>query len=267
MSDFVTLPPLEGYSRPLRLEYAWVGPARAAPDAPVMVFLHEGLGCIDLWRGFPAALCERLQWRGLVYSRFAYGASTPRPHDEPFPGDYLEREALTALPALLRAFGIERPYLLGHSDGGSIALIAAAREPGRYAGIVAIAPHHCVEEVCLRGIDRARLAYESAGLRERLAKYHQDVDSAFYGWHDAWRDPRRRAWRIENLLERIVCPVLAIQGVRDEYATLDQIEAIGRHAPQAELLALDRCGHFPFLTRGDEVMDAIADFVARHAKP
>ena len=93
------------------------------------------------------------------------------------------------------------------------------------------------------------------------------MDSAFYGWHDAWRDPRRRAWRIENLLERIVCPVLAIQGVRDEYATLDQIEAIGRHAPQAELLALDGCGHFPFLTRGDEVMDAIADFVARHAKP
>ncbi|MDR3213776.1 MAG: alpha/beta hydrolase [Azoarcus sp.] len=265
MNDFIVLPPWGAQTRLMTIEYAWVGPARAAPDAPVMVFLHEGLGCIELWRGFPAALCERLQWRGLVYSRFAYGASTPRPHDEPFSDDYLEREALVVLPALLRALDIEKPWLLGHSDGGSIALIAAGCEAAPYAGIVTIAPHYCVEEICLQGIERARAAYEQGGLRKRLAKYHRDVDSAFYGWCNAWLDPRRHGWCIEGLLTHIACPAFAIQGVQDEYATLDQIEAIARHAPHAELLKIDECGHFPFLACADTVIEAIASFVERHA--
>ena len=263
MNDgFIALPPQGSITRELKLEYRRVGPQPPAPGAPTMVFLHEGLGCIGLWRAFPANLCARLQWRGLIYSRFAYGASTPRPHGEPFPDDYLEREALEVLPRVLQALGIERPWLLGHSDGGSMALIAAANDPGRerYAGIVAIAPHYRVEDVCIAGIERARAAYERGELRRKLAKYHRDVDSAFYGSCDTWLNPRRRGWSIERSLQNIACPVLAIQGVQDEYATLDQIEAIQRHAPQTELLTMDGSGHLPFLVFEERVIEAIAEF-------
>jgi pimeloyl-ACP methyl ester carboxylesterase len=263
MSDFVTLPPQGSRSRTLRLEYAWVGTTDPAPETPTMVFLHEGLGCIASWRNFPAALCARLQWRGLVYSRFAYGASTARPHDEPFPDDYLEREALEVLPAMLDALDIERPWLLGHSDGGSIALIAAGSDATSHAGIVTIAPHYRVEDMCLTGIERARAAYEESGLRARLAKYHRDVDSAFYGWCDTWLRPRRRGWSIEDMLKNIACPSLAIQGVQDEYATLDQIEALARHAPHTALLKIEDCGHFPHFAHTDRVIDAVAAFVSR----
>ena len=265
MSHTVVLSPRGSGTRSLELEYTWICPEKAGKSTPVLIFLHEGLGCLDLWRKFPTALCERLQWRALVYSRFAYGASTPRPHDEPFPHDYLEREALDVLPALLDVFAIKKPWLLGHSDGGSNALIAAAREAARYSGIVTIAPHYCVEDICLKGIQRAKDNYEGEGdLRARLAKYHKDVDSAFYGWCDAWLNPARRGWSIEGLLKNIASPSLAIQGVQDEYATLDQIRTIKRHAPQTALLEIDGCGHFPFLTRADEVIDAIATFASGH---
>jgi pimeloyl-ACP methyl ester carboxylesterase len=263
MKQFLTLPPNDVRPRALKLEYAWFGPESVPAGVPTLVFLHEGLGCIDLWRNFPAALCERLQCRGLAYSRFAYGESTPRPHDEPFPADYLERETHNVLPAVLDALGIERPWLIGHSDGGTIALLAAASDPGceRYPGIVAIAPHYRVEDICIAGIERARDAYEQRELCKRLAKYHRDVDSAFYGWCHVWLDPARRGWNIESLLKNIACPTLAIQGIQDEYATLDQIEAIQRNAPQTKLMKVDNCGHFPFLAHADAVIEAIAAFV------
>ncbi|MDR2015309.1 MAG: alpha/beta hydrolase [Azoarcus sp.] len=263
MKQFLVLPPNDVRSRALELEYSRLGPENISADAPTIVFLHEGLGCVELWRSFPAALCERLQCRGFAYSRFAYGESTPRPHDEPFPSDYLERETLDVLPAVLGTLGIERPWLIGHSDGGTIALLAAASDPGcaRYSGIVTIAPHYRVEEICIAGIERARAAYEQGDLRKRLAKYHRDVDSAFYGWCRVWLDPARRGWNIETALKKIACPTLAIQGVQDEYATLDQIEAIQRHAPQTELMKIDGCGHFPFFVRTETVIDAIAAFV------
>ncbi|MDR2032449.1 MAG: alpha/beta hydrolase [Azoarcus sp.] len=158
-------------------------------------------------------------------------------------------------------------------DGGSIALIAAAggeaqnganrveTPPACAAGIVAIAPHDCVEDICLAGIARARAAYERGDLRERLAKYHRDVDSAFHGGCDAWLAPQRRGWNIASLLPDIACPMLAIQGRQDEYATLEQIEAIGRRAPRAERLILEPCGHFPHLTHADAVIDGIAAFI------
>ena len=249
--------------RALTLEFAWFGSENVPADAPTLVFLHEGLGCIELWRDFPQALCERLQCRGFAYTRFAYGESTPRPHDEPFPDDYLEREALKVLPAVLEAVGIERPWLIGHSDGGTIALLAAADDPGcaRYPGIVVIAPHYRVEEVCIEGIERARVAYEQGEFRARLAKYHRDVDSAFYGWCHVWLNPARRGWNIEASLKNVACPTLAIQGVQDEYATLDQIEAIQRHAPQTKLMKVDECGHFPFLAQAEAVIETIAVFV------
>jgi pimeloyl-ACP methyl ester carboxylesterase len=250
------------------LEYAWIEPEGMDKGASPLVFLHEGLGSIALWRRFPADLCAQLGRRGLVYSRFGYGRSTPRPRDEPLPPDYLEREANETLPALLAALLVEnsensaKPWLVGHSDGGSIALIAAAQELStQLAGIVVIAPHYFVEEVCLTGIERARRAYEEGDLRPRLARHHQEVDSVFHGWHDVWMDPARRGWNLRHLLPQIACPLLAIQGREDEYATLEQIEGIRRHLPHAELRVIEACGHFPHLTRADETIAAIAAFI------
>lgn len=261
MPDFITLSP---QGRRQTLEYAWVGSTDA--DAPVCVFLHEGLGCVALWRQFPAQLCARLGMRGLVYSRFAYGASTPRPHDEAFPRDYLRREAIEVLPALFTALDIRQPWLLGHSDGGSIALLAAARNSTTLSGIIAIAPHYFVEDACLAGIRRAKAAYEQGAqggnLRQKLAKYHHDVDSAFYGWCNIWLDPTYRDWSIETDLAAITCPTLAMQGIEDEYAgSLAQIEGIQRQAPHTVLHPLSGCDHNPHLRHPERVIEAIAGFV------
>ena len=243
------------------LEYVWMG--AAATNRPILVFLHEGLGSVALWRDFPERLCARLGRRGLAYSRMGYGASTPHPHDEPLPRHYLRREAVEVLPALLEALDVaqQKPWLIGHSDGGSIALLAASYDAASYSGIVAIAPHYFVEDVCLEGIRRASAAFETGDLRARLARYHQDVDGAFHGWRDIWLDPAYRDWRIETELKRITCPVLAIQGDADEYATLEQINGIRRQAPQTELLVLPQCGHSPHLQQPEATLAAIATFI------
>ncbi|MCL2020833.1 MAG: alpha/beta hydrolase [Betaproteobacteria bacterium] len=228
-----------------------------------LVFLHEGLGSIALWRSFPQKLCERVQRRGIAYSRYGYGNSTPRPLEEPLPPDYLEHEASETLPAFLNALHIERPWLIGHSDGGTIALLAAAGKVVPLAGIVVIAPHYFVEDICLAGIERARSAYETDGLRVKLARYHQGTDSVFYGWHNVWTDPNRRDWNIAAELEQIACPLLAIQGREDEYATLEQIEGIKRRAPHTELVVVENCGHFPHFIHADTVIERIAAFVEK----
>ncbi|MDR3055678.1 MAG: alpha/beta hydrolase [Zoogloeaceae bacterium] len=257
MPDFITFTP---QGRRQTLEYAWVGATDA--DAPVCVFLHEGLGCVALWRQFPALLCARLGMRGLIYSRYAYGASTPRPRDEAFPRDYLRREAVEVLPALLTALDIRRPWLLGHSDGGSIALIAAAHDSAALSGIITIAPHYFVEDACLSGIRRAKTAYEQGALRQKLAKYHHDVDSAFYGWCNIWLDPTYRDWSIEPDLAAITCPTLAMQGVNDEYAgSLAQIEGIQRQASHTVLRPLPDCDHNPHLRQPEQVIQAIVAFM------
>jgi len=201
--------------------------------------------------------------RGVAYSRYGYGASTPRPHDEPLLPDYLEHEASDTLPAFLDALNIERPWLIGHSDGGTIALLAAARKVAALAGIVVIAPHYFVEDICLAGIEEARHAYETSEFRGKLARYHQDSDSVFYGWHKVWTDPGRRDWNIAAELEQIACPILAIQGREDEYATLEQIEGVKRYAPHTELVVVENCGHFPHLSYGDMVIEHIAAFIEK----
>jgi pimeloyl-ACP methyl ester carboxylesterase len=261
MTSFITLSP---QGRAQRLEYEWVGAddlAGSVKSAAPLIFLHEGLGSVTLWRDFPGRLCTQLGRRGLVYSRFGYGASTPRPSREVFPPDYLEREALTVLPALMAALNLQNPWLVGHSDGGSIALLTAIHDSACLSGIVVIAPHYFVEDICLRGIEKTRKAYEQGKLRERLQRYHQNVDSAFYGWNDAWLDPARRSWNIGAELEKISCPVLAIQGDADEYATLEQIEGIKRQASQTRLLVLPHCGHTPHLQAPDNVLEAIHAFI------
>lgn len=244
---------------PLRIEYAWVGSALA--DAPAMVFLHEGLGSVAMWRDFPARLCDAIGLRGLVYSRPGYGQSTPRPAGEQWASDFMHRQAREVLPALLRELGVERPWLFGHSDGGSIALLYAAAFPQALRGAIVLAPHILVEDVSVASIRQAREAYLQTDLKQRLGRYHDDADSAFWGWNDIWLAPAFRGWTIEEEIRAIRCPLLAIQGVEDEYGTLEQIRGIARRVPQAQLLEIPDCGHSPHKDQPDAVIQAVRSFV------
>jgi pimeloyl-ACP methyl ester carboxylesterase len=226
---------------PLRLEYQWVGVA--ASKAPNVVFLHEGLGSLSMWKDFPARFCTAHGLSGLVFSRYGHGQSTPRPPAERWPPSYMHAQAHEVLPALFEALHIERPWLFGHSDGGSIALLHAARFD--VAGLVVVAPHVFVEDVSIASIERARMAYETTDLRARLAGYHDDPDSAFHGWNDVWLDPAFRTWNIEAEIAAIGCPMLAVQGADDEYGTLAQIRAIEAQRPATRLLVIAACGHSP----------------------
>lgn len=252
--------------RPVEIEHQWlnVTPDAGPASGPLLVFLHEGLGSVSMWRDFPARVCARLGWQGLVYSRPGYGQSTPRPLDQPLPPDFLERQALEVLPALLQALGVDgrrRPlWLLGHSDGGSIALIHAARCADQVAGVVVLAPHIMVEDVSVASIAQARTAFQTTDLRARLARHHRDPDSAFRGWNDVWLSPAFRHWSIEALLPAITCPVLAVQGEDDEYGTLQQVFGIAEAAPQTHVVVLPHCGHSPHKDQPDVLLNHIAAF-------
>ncbi|MET0204551.1 MAG: alpha/beta hydrolase [Casimicrobiaceae bacterium] len=241
------------------IECAWI---EAGPAQPVLVFLHEGLGSLSMWKDFPAELCAALGMRGLVYSRPGYGKSTPRASGERWPVDFMQRQASEVLPALLAALDVPpRSWLFGHSDGASIALLFAAAFPDAPAGVVALAPHLFVEDLSVKSIEATRSAYRSTDLRTRLARYHDDPDSAFFGWNDIWLDPGFRAWNIEREMQRIRCPVLAIQGEDDEYGTMAQVDRLARNVPQARVVKLSQCGHSPHRDRPDRVVDAVAWFV------
>ena len=221
----------------------WVGDAALA--VAVVVFLHEGLGSVAMWKDFPARFCDAHGLRGLVFSRSGYGRSTPRAGRRALGARlHAPRRPTRCCRRCSRALGIERPWLFGHSDGGSIALLHAARFPS-VAGVVVVAPHIFVEDVSIASIEAARDAYATTDLRERLARYHDDPDSAFCGWNDVWLDPAFRDWNIEAELARIRCPVLAVQGEDDEYGTLEQIRGIARRVPKTRLLVLPNCGHSP----------------------
>ena len=249
--------------RTVQVEYQWVAPKRLA--APLMVFLHEGLGSVSMWRDFPSQLCDALEWRGLVYSRPGYGRSTPRAPDEHWAPDFMHQQALEVLPTLLGALGIDThqqpPWLFGHSDGGSIALIHAAHFPSRVAGAVVLAPHTLVEDISVRSIKQAHAAFEQGGLRQRLARHHADPDSAFRGWNSAWLSPAFSDWNLAAELPRIRCPLLAVQGIDDEYGTLAQIRGIASAAPQTQLLELSACGHSPHRDQPEALISVVQRFV------
>ncbi|AZW31338.1 alpha/beta hydrolase family protein [Bordetella bronchiseptica MBORD675] len=255
--------------RPMRIEYALLAPERR--DAPLLVFLHEGLGSLAMWRDWPRRVCDAAGCRGLVYSRYGYGRSTVRPLDESRPIDYLHQQAAQALPALFAALGIDarrdKPVLFGHSDGASIALLYAALCPDAVAGIAVAAPHIYVEDITVANIAVALRAYRETTLRDRLARYHDDVDSTFASWTDTWLDPAFRQWNIEAYLPAITCPVLAMQGVDDEYGTLEQIRGIRRLAPQTRLLEIQDCGHSPHKDQPELVTRALAGFVGGLPRP
>jgi pimeloyl-ACP methyl ester carboxylesterase len=252
---------------PVRIEYQWLN--AACIDTPIAVFLHEGLGSVALWKDWPQALCNRLGFRGLVYSRPGYGRSTPRPVHEKWPVSFLHHQAQDVLPALLDTLHIDaqersRMWLIGHSDGGTIALLYASTFPDALAGCAVMAPHVFVEPMTVQVIRETRATYEKSALRNRLGAYHDDVDSAFYGWNDAWLNPEFLHWDITPEIATIRRPLLAIQGHDDEYASMVQIEKIKEAVPHTQLLKLSQCGHSPHRDAAHAVNDAIAACVAAH---
>jgi len=242
-----------------RLECVAYGPP---PDmAPTVVMLHEGLGCVALWRDFPARLASETGWGVFAYSRAGYGGSDPV--DLPRPLDYMTREARSSLPEVLDLIGWRRGILLGHSDGASIAIVYAGegRADERLLGLALMAPHVFTEAPGLASIAEARHAYETGGLRARLAKYHREVDCAFRGWNDAWLDPGFKAWNIEGPVALWRVPALLIQGVDDQYGTLAQIRAIEARSPApVEALILPASRHSPHIDQPQATLDAIARF-------
>jgi pimeloyl-ACP methyl ester carboxylesterase len=244
-----------------RLETAWWGPAPG--EAPTLVLLHEGLGCVALWRDTPALLAEATGCGVFAYSRFGYGQSDPKPL--PWPLTYMQDEARDVLPHVLDAAGIREAILVGHSDGGSIAaLYAGNTRDRRLRGIVLIAAHFFVEELNIASIRRIRAEYEQGGLRERLARYHRNVDVAFYGWNDSWLHPEFRGFDITADVARIDVPILALQGADDPYGTAEQLDVLQRHAhAPLETALIPDARHAPHLEARPATLDAIARFVAR----
>jgi len=238
----------------VRLEYVRI-PGRG----PAIVLLHEGLGSVSLWRDFPQRVAEATGHEVVAYSRQGYGRSSPLA--APRSVRFMHDEALVVLPEVLDALEIRRPILLGHSDGGSIAIIHAGGSGRDVSGLILMAPHVMVEDISIASIAAARVAYAQGDFRARLGRHHDDVDGAFRGWNDVWLRPEFRGWSIEEYLPRIRCPVLAIQGENDEYGTMEQVDRIGRAIPHARILKLARCGHSAHRDSAEEVLEAIRGFV------
>src|ERR1700674_5392578 len=243
------------------IEAGWHGPA--PEEAPTLVLLHEGLGSLSMWKEFPQNLADRTGYGVLVYSRPGYGQSDPV--DLPRPLTYMHDEAREILPAVLDQAGVRKAILIGHSDGASIATIyAGGRQDFRVRGLVLIAPHVFVEDVGIRSVAAAKVAYETGELRARLAGYHRNVDVAFYGWNDAWLDPAFRAWRIDDCVAHVRVPILVVQGEADEYGTLAQVRRIEDEAYcPVDVVMLAGCGHSPQADAPDATLDAIAEFAHR----
>ncbi len=242
-----------------RIEYRLEAPRLTG--YPTVVFLHEGLGAMSAWRDFPEQLAVRTGCGVLTYSRWGYGGSDRRP--PPWPVTFLHDEARTALPALLEKTGITRPILFGHSDGGSIALMAAAQHPELVAGIITEAAHVMVEAVTTGGLHALRHRYATGTLRSSLQRLHGDnVDDVFNGWSGVWTSPVMHDWSLHAELPNVVCPVLAVQGTDDEFGTPAQVEAIvSRVAGPAESWLIDDCGHTPHRERVDAVLARAAEFI------
>lgn len=228
---------------------------------PLLVFLHEGLGCGAMWKGFPQLLCEATGCAGLVYDRQGYGLSSP--FAAPRSIHYLHLYALQELPAVLQRVAPGREHIVvGHSDGGSIALIYAAAQPVGLCGVVSAAAHVFVEDMTLDGIHAALESHGTGKLRA-LSRYHGDKASqVFFAWADTWLAPSFRHWNIEYLLPAIACPLLAMQGSDDQYGSGEQLDAIVRGTPGARQLLLPGCGHSPHLEQPEATVQAMAAFIS-----
>jgi pimeloyl-ACP methyl ester carboxylesterase len=240
------------------LEYRMIGPS--PEQAPTIVMLHEGLGSAALWGDFPQQLQEATGAGVFVYSRAGYGASSPV--TLPRPLDYMHKEALEVLPKLLEAIGFRRGILVGHSDGASIAAIyGGGLQDHRLCALGLIAPHFIVEDVSVASIAEIKTAYETADLRTKLARWHNDVDNAFYGWNGAWLDPKFRQWDISDYLAYIRVPVAIIQGADDQYGTIRQVEIAQEecYCP-VDVTLLEGAGHSPHREASAATLNAISEF-------
>lgn len=242
-----------------RLETMWIEPQQMG--RPTLVMLHEGLGSIALWKDFPAQLAARTGCGVLVYSRYGHGNSDKLMEKRPV--RFMHREGEVVLPELLNKLGIERPVLIGHSDGGSISLIFAGKYPDAVSGLILEAPHLFVEDLSVASIAQAKVTYETTDFPQRLGCYHANVGATFWGWNDIWLDPAFRSWNIEEYLPAITCPMLCIQGERDEYGTIAQVEAVKAGAPQTEILMLANCQHSPHRDQAEKTLNAMAAFVRK----
>ena len=229
-------------------------PGRGTP----ILMLHGALSSISTWRDFPAQIANATQREVIAWSRRGYGSSEllPRPREP----EYLQEEA-EAIPPLLDALGVDHAHLYGHSDGASIALIAAALSPARVASLVLEAPHVLTEERTVDMVAARKMEYETTDLREKLSRHHANVDHVFRRWSEIWLDPRMRYWNIEKLLPRLCAPILLIQGLDGEFGTMDQIDRIQAVAPWAQRLELQHCGHAPHREQPQTVLDAITTFL------
>lgn len=243
------------------LEYRTWGPRPG--EAPTIVLLHEGLGCVAQWKSFPEALARATGMGVFAYSRAGYGQSDLA--DVPRAVSYMTEEAVDVLPHVLDQIGFERGILFGHSDGGSIAAIyAGSVSDPRVRGAVVIAPHFYNEDVGLKSIAAAKIAYQSTNMREKLARYHRDPDHTFTSWSDVWLNPDYKDWDVSDVIDHLRIPVLAVQGRLDQYGTLAQIRDIEErsYAP-VELLILDDCGHSPHLEKPELLLEGATDFIKR----
>ena len=241
------------------INYEWVGPGTSGK--PTLVFLHEGLGSIRQWRDFPERVALATGCRALVYDRYGYGQSDVLAEKQRTPR-FMHDEALIALPDLLKTLQVDKPILVGHSDGASIALIHAG-VPHPVRGVVVMAPHVFIEPLCLGSIVKAREAFENTDLAERLGRYHRDARRMFYGWADVWLDNDFTSFDVRaDYLPNVRCPVLAIQGYDDIYGTMQQLDEIKRRvAGPCELLKLEHCGHAPFREQPEKTLDAVTRFI------
>jgi pimeloyl-ACP methyl ester carboxylesterase len=232
-------------------------------DLPTLVFLHEGLGCIPLWRNFPSLLCEKTGCPALIYDRWGYGTSDPLPAVGPRVPSYLHEEAFVSLPEVLKQCNIDDAVLIGHSDGGSMALMYAAVYPDTVRGIITEAAHVFVEEITLKGIREAVEIYKRTDLKAKLTKYHgNNTEKMFYGWADTWLSPEFRDWNIEEFLPRIISPLLVLQGADDIYGTPAQVEAIADQvAGPVKSRLVPNCGHIPHHEATDEVLNEMTEFI------
>jgi pimeloyl-ACP methyl ester carboxylesterase len=234
---------------------------RGKDDHPTIVMLHEGLGSVSMWKDFPAQLAKATGCSVTAYSRYGHGKSERL--GEKRMVEFMHHEGRVVLPGLLARLEIERPILLGHSDGASICIIYAAAAPESPRGLILEAPHVFVEDLTVTSIAKIRTVYRSTDLPKRLGRYHDHVEEAFWGWNDIWLDPAFRSWNIEKSLDAIACPVLVIQGADDEYGTMAQVDAIQRRVPSTRSLILPDCGHAPHRDRPDATLEAMAQFVRK----
>ncbi len=226
-----------------------------------LVFLHEGLGSVALWRDFPQAAADVTHRRSLIYSRYGYGQSTVL--QEPFTTRYMHDEGSVTLPALLDALEFEAPILIGHSDGASIALLHAGMTNRPVSGLILMAPHVFVEDISITAIQEIGRQFAASNLAEKMSRYHRNPERTFRGWNDIWLHPDFRTWNIEEYLPAVQCPVLIIQGDGDEYGTLDQVRAIENAVSgPCETHILNDCKHSPHRDQRALVLDLINGFVS-----